>query len=124
MAYETRNPGNACISSAWSAPDALQEARSMLTLMKRDNLSVEHIKKLICVSDGEFAELNQWASSDPPLAGAIDAVMNYRQKVLDSFLLLIEIGAEPVILTTAADRPSKFKSNYSRLPRSGYRSGS
>lgn len=88
-ATEKKTPGNACEPIAWSVPRAEDEARALLTCMQRTNATLEEMIGLICVSDREYLELCEWAADNPPIAGQIDSMMAFRQRVLLHFQALV-----------------------------------
>jgi hypothetical protein len=87
--YQKDNPAD---NGPEARPTAESEARSLLTYMRRTGATVEQMVSLICVSDGEFRALTEWANRNLGDACRIDETLRYRDEVLKHFKSLVEEG--------------------------------
>jgi hypothetical protein len=90
------------IENVWSCGSAKEEAAMLFAFMKRNGSSIAEMRELICVSDFEFDELNNWANQNPALVASLDRVMDYRQKVLEAFDRLCERRGESQCLESTS----------------------
>jgi hypothetical protein len=84
---ETESPHD---PDVWRTGSAKQEAIALHALLGRNGDDVESLRALIGVSDKERDELSQWAANCPALHGRIEAMVYYREKVLEEFNRLVE----------------------------------
>jgi hypothetical protein len=75
----------------WFPGSAREEAKSLIGFMERTGTSVKEMVALICCSDAEYEALCKWAEDKPTIAGKLDAMMAYRQRVLDHFQSMLEL---------------------------------
>jgi len=76
--------------ACWRTGRAVDEARSLLDFMLRSRCTVDEIVNWICVDDRQYRELCAWAADKPSLAGNLDNMMAFRDRVLNIFLFLVE----------------------------------
>lgn len=78
------------IGESWSVGRVEDEAKCLYQYMRRNNTTVEEMVALICVSDREFAELTAWVNARPAIAGKLDEILSFRQRVLVYFKAMLE----------------------------------
>jgi hypothetical protein len=92
--YVKKNPGNAAALAEWALPSPVLEARALVNFMRRNNCTVQEMVNWIGVGDKDYAELNLWAELHPTVAGRIESTMQFRHRVLQFFLVLVELEEE------------------------------
>jgi hypothetical protein len=89
-----KNRGNAAALAEWALPSPVLEARALVNFMRRNKYTLQQMLNWIGVSDKDYTELNQWAESHPTVAGRIESTMHFRHRVLQFFLILVELEEE------------------------------
>jgi hypothetical protein len=84
-------PTPKCESPFWATGSAVAEAKSLLGFMKHARATREQIISLISVSDAEYQSLCTWVGDKPVIAARLNDVMEFRDRTLKAFLVLVEL---------------------------------